>query len=110
MDLLVFPVPAPEIFWTTTRNGIQVFGMDSGLLRVGKLTDLILVDTKNTFFIPNQNTILNLVYTASGTVADTIICNGRILTVGGVAEGQEEMIQKGKNVGRDLVSRFRVDD
>ncbi len=98
-------MPAEDAFKMATINGAQALGIDAGVIEIGKLADLILVDLKSPSFNPNHNLISNVVYSASGSCVDTMICNGKILMQGGVVDGEEEVLDRAREVAEDLLRR-----
>lgn len=98
-------MPAEEAFQMATINGAQALGIDAGVIKVGKLADMILVDLKSPAFNPNHNLISNVVYSANGSCVDTVICDGKILMQSGRVRGEEETIEGASRTALDLVSR-----
>ena len=72
-------LPARETLELATRNGGKILGKDTGIIKKGKLADLILVDLKKTHFIPLHDIVSHLVYCARGGDVKTTICDGKIL-------------------------------
>ena len=72
-------LPASELMQVATTNGFKALKTNAGTLEVGKCADLMLIDLDNIAFVPNNNTLANLIYAAHGDVVDTVICNGEIL-------------------------------
>ncbi|MBQ6069795.1 MAG: amidohydrolase [Bacteroidales bacterium] len=70
---------AEELLDVATSNGFKTLGIDAGKIAVGKSADLMLVDLNNLAFVPNNNTLANLLYAAHGDAVDTVVCNGHIL-------------------------------
>jgi 5-methylthioadenosine/S-adenosylhomocysteine deaminase len=98
-------LPAEEVMRMATSNGAQALGIDTGAVQIGKLADLILVDLKSPSLNPNHNLISNLVYSASGSSVDTVICNGRILMRGGHVDGEDKVMEGAARAAQDLVQR-----
>ncbi len=97
--------PATEIFECATRNGAQILGLNCGSVEEGKLADLILVDLTDPTLSPGHNLISDAVYSANGSVVDTVICDGELLMQNRNIDGEEEIIENVKKVARDLFSR-----
>ncbi|TET91656.1 MAG: amidohydrolase [Methanomassiliicoccales archaeon] len=85
-------MPAGEAFQLATVNGAEALGFDAGVIEVGKLADLMLIDTRLPSFHPSHDLISNVVYSANGSCVDTVICDGEILMQEGVVKYQEEII------------------
>lgn len=67
------------IFDCATINGAKAFGIDGGVIEVGKLADALLINLRSHFLVSDYNLISNLVYSADSSCVDTVICNGKIL-------------------------------
>ena len=64
----------------------------------------MLVDLDNLAFVPNNNTLSNLVYAAHGDCVDTVICNGNIVMQGRHVKGEEETIREARRVVNKLIT------
>jgi 5-methylthioadenosine/S-adenosylhomocysteine deaminase len=98
-------LPAGEVLGMATANGAQALGIDAGVIEIGKLADLILVDLRSPAFNPNHNLVSNLVYSANGSCVDTVICDGKVLMRDGHVEGEERIMEGAANAAKDLVRR-----
>lgn len=98
-------LPAREALRMATINGARALGIDAGVIEVGKLADMILVDLRSPAFNPNHSLISNVVYSADGSCVDTVICDGRILMQDGHVEGEEEVTEGAVKTSLDLVQR-----
>lgn len=85
-------LPAQQVFDWATRNGAEAFGIDAGVIEVGKLADAILVRLDDPKMTPNHNLISNWVYAADISCIDTVICDGRIIMQGRHVPGEEEIL------------------
>lgn len=95
-------MPLGELMNLATVNGAKAMGLNSGVVEVGHLADLVLVDIDNYAFTPNLNFLSNLVYSANSSCIDTVICDGRILMEGGVVPGEREILDSVKRVCKKL--------
>ena len=95
-------VRAQDIFHTATRGGAEILGIPAGKVEEGFLADLVLYDLQTPAFVPNFNFVSNLVYSANGYHADTVICDGRILMENGHVAGEEEIMRKVREVTAEL--------
>lgn len=86
-------LPAGEALQIAARNGYKALRFDGGDIAVGKLADLMLIDLDNTAFIPNHNTLSNLIYAAHGDCVDTLICDGQILMEHRMADDEQEIME-----------------
>lgn len=72
-------VTAQEVLKMATINGAKGLGFDVGEIKVGKKADIILINTNQPHYYPQQNLISHLVYAGkSGDVYLTMV-NGKIL-------------------------------
>ena len=97
-------MPAAEALKVSTANGFKVLGIDAGVIETGKVADLMLVDLDNLAFVPNNNTLSNLVYAAHGDCVDTVICNGNIVMQGRHVKGEEETIREARRIVNKLIT------
>lgn len=73
-------LPAWEVLKMATVGGARALGFsDLGMLKTGYLADVILLDFHTPHFIPNHNTVANLVYTARGSDVVYTIVDGKIV-------------------------------
>lgn len=78
--------PAWEVLRMATIDGARAIGMDHqiGSLKPGKKADLIIVDLNSpalcpVYTQPVRNIVPNLVYSANGSQAKTVIIDGRVI-------------------------------
>ncbi len=98
-------LPALEAFELATLSGARALGIDAGIIGVGRLADLILVDPRRAEVTPRHDDFSNWVYSAHGNIVDTTICDGQVLMRGRRVKGEAEILEKAAAVARDLVSR-----
>jgi 5-methylthioadenosine/S-adenosylhomocysteine deaminase len=94
-----------ETFATATEVAEVLTGFKTGKIEEGYLADICLVNLNLPEMTPNFNLISNLVYSASGNVVDTVICDGKVLMENRHVPGEEEIIRKANAVAHHLVSR-----
>ena len=97
-------MPASEALNVATVNGFKALGVDAGEVAVGKTADLMLVNLDNLAFVPNNNTMSNLVYAAHGDCVDTVICNGKIVMRHRHVDGEEETIREARRIVSKLIT------
>ena len=73
---------AGEIWRIATQGGAEAFGLDGGVIAVGKLGDALLLDPSAPAFNPPRALASALVYAADTSCVDTVVCDGRILMEG----------------------------
>ncbi len=95
-------LPAHEAIKMATEWGAQALGINAGKIGEGYLADIILIRTDIPEMVPMHNWESNVVYSANGSAVDTVICDGKILMRNRKVEGEEEVIEK----VRQVVSAF----
>lgn len=98
---------APDILRMATNNGAKALGHDTGMLKVGKKADVILIETQNPLFVPllreNATQISShLVFASNGSIVDTSIINGEI-----VMRGRELTKANEREIIREANAAFR---
>ncbi|MCK5682335.1 amidohydrolase [bacterium] len=96
--------PADEVWRMATVTGAQIFGLNGGVIAVGRDADLLLIDCDRPEMAPGHNLISDLVYSASGAVVDTTIVAGKVLMQGRKVEGEAEIIASARAAARQLLS------
>ncbi|MEM3713087.1 MAG: amidohydrolase [Thermoproteota archaeon] len=74
-------LPAMTILEMVTKNGAKTIGLEHeiGSIEAGRKADIILIDLKKPYFIPKDNIISHLVYSAKGDAVSTVIIDGKII-------------------------------
>lgn len=73
-------LPAWEVLKMATVGGARALGFsDLGMLKTGYLADVILLDFHAPHFVPNHNTVANLVYAVRGSDVVCTIVDGKIV-------------------------------
>ncbi len=98
-------LPAGEAFKMATEGGARALSLDAGLIDEGALADFMLVDLRRPELTPGHSLVSDLVYSANGGCVDTVVCDGRVLMEGGSVEGEDEVLEKAREVALELVSR-----
>jgi len=96
---------AEDTFAIATEVAETLTGFKTGKIEEGFLADVCLVDLNRPEMTPNFNLISNLVYSASGNVVDTVICDGKVLMENRYVPGEEEIIEKAGKAAFNLVNR-----
>jgi len=94
-----------EVFNWATINGARALKINAGIIKEGKLADLILIDLKKTFFSPGHNFLSDVIYSGSGPSVSDSVCNGRILMLNGKVEGEREIIKRATRIAKDITKR-----
>ena len=74
-------VDADEVVKFATVNGAKALGMEGelGVISEGALADLILLDLTEPEFVPRNNLVSALCYSANGSEVTTMLVNGEIV-------------------------------
>ena len=91
-----------ELMQVASANGAQALGTDAGEIAVGKLADIILVDTDNYAFVPQLDLVSNFVYSANSSCVDTVICNGEIVMENRAVTGEKEILENARRICNKL--------
>lgn len=94
---------AKDMFACATCNAADMLGIPAGRLEEGCLADLVLWDLNTPAFTPNYNFVSNLVFSANGYCADTVLCDGRVLMENRHVEGEEEIMAKVNELAKAFV-------
>lgn len=72
---------AADVLRMATVNGAKAIGRrgELGEIKEGALADLILIDLNEPQFLPANNIISGLIYSAKGSEVDTVIVDGKVL-------------------------------
>lgn len=100
---------AETVLETATINGARACLMerDIGSIEAGKKADLAIFDATSYDWVPNLNPVSNLVYSASGSSAETVIVDGKLVMRERQLQGikEEDTIAKGREVAMNLVQK-----
>lgn len=89
-----------------TDGAAAAFGIDAGTIEVGRLADALLLDLRHPAMVADHNLTTNLVYSADGSVVDTLICDGQVLMENRHVPGEEDIIGEALEVA-SRISRDR---
>lgn len=70
---------AKEVFYWATLGGAKALGIKAGLIEKGYLADLVLINTKKLHFLPGDNILSHLVYSARGGDVERVFVNGNLV-------------------------------
>lgn len=97
-------LPASELLQVMSSNGYQALGLKGGTIEVDMLADFILVDLGNLAFIPNHDTLANLIYASHPDCIDSVFCDGRPLMLHRVIKDEAETLSEAKRVAVKLMA------
>jgi 5-methylthioadenosine/S-adenosylhomocysteine deaminase len=86
-------------------NPAPVFGLPGPTLEVGRPADLILIDTTGPEMQPPHSLTSNLVYSATGNVVDSAVCEGKVVMRHREIEGEDEIIAAACDAATRLFDR-----
>jgi 5-methylthioadenosine/S-adenosylhomocysteine deaminase len=98
-------LPATEMLDIATKNCAKAFKIKTGEIKEDYLADCFLVNLDNINFIPNHNTISNLIYSANPCSVDTTICNGEILMQNRKVKDEKKIISNARRVMKKLFNK-----
>jgi 5-methylthioadenosine/S-adenosylhomocysteine deaminase len=93
-----------EAFSMATIDPANALGMNCGVVEVGRLADLLLVNLHRPELTPGHNLVSDLVYSANGSCVDTVVCDGKILMENGRVKDEEMIMEKAKEIVHNLLS------
>lgn len=85
-------LPLNELISLATVNGAKALGLDTGVIEEGKLADISIVNTENSFFLSPGNFLSNLIYSAHSDCIEYVIVNGRFVMRGRKVKDEAQII------------------
>ncbi len=98
-------LPAGEALDMAIENPAHVFGLSGKKLFVGREADILLIDLGKPEMNPPHSLASHLVYSANGSVVDSLVVDGRVLMEHRVVEGEEEIVAKANEAAGRMVAR-----
>ena len=100
-------MPARQVLGMATVNGARAMGTNSGMLKVGCMADVIIVDVNKPHLTPIYNVASHLVYSASGSDVRTTIVNGNVLMndYKVLSMDEQKVMEDAKGAALNLISR-----
>ena len=89
-------MPLDELMAMTTSNAAKALGIDAGIIEVGALADILLVDTDSYHFLSPGSFEANLVYSAHSDSIDSVICGGRFVMKNRIVPEEKEILAEAK--------------
>lgn len=86
-------MPLKELIDCATINGAKALGINAGVVQEGKLADLMIVDTENSFFISDAPFLANFIYSAHSECIDSVICDGQFVMKNRRVSGENNVIE-----------------
>jgi 5-methylthioadenosine/S-adenosylhomocysteine deaminase len=97
---------AAETLAMGTTNPAPVFGLPGPEIEVGRAADFILIDGERPELSPSHSLTSDLVYSASGGVVDSVVCDGRVIMRHREIAGEEEILADARKAARSLFARL----
>ncbi|MBW6471444.1 MAG: amidohydrolase family protein [Methanosarcinaceae archaeon] len=100
-------LPARQVLEMATVNGARAMGINSGMLKVGCMADMIIVDMGKPHLTPLYDVPSHLVYSASGGDVRTTIVNGKVLMddYKVLSMDEKQVIESANGASVNLISR-----
>lgn len=98
-------LPAKETLDRATGAAARIFRLGQWQIVKGSKADIILIDLDRPEFVPNFDMNSDIVYSASSSAVDTVICMGQILMENRHVEGEEIICRQAARLARELVQR-----
>lgn len=100
-------LPAQQVLEMGTVNGAKALDKETGMLKVGKKADLIILDMKKPHLTPCFDVRSHLVYSAKGSDVRTTIVNGKVLMddYKVLVLDEQKVMEEAQKAAKDLVER-----
>ena len=100
-------LPARQVLEMATVNGAKALGTETGMLKVGKKADVIIVDMKKPHLTPCFDVPSQLVYSAKGSDVRTTIVDGKVLmdNYRVLALDEDKVMEEARRAAEELVAR-----
>jgi 5-methylthioadenosine/S-adenosylhomocysteine deaminase len=102
----VSALTAAETLAMATTNPAPAFGLPGPEIEVGRAADFILIDADRPELAPTHSLTSDLVYSASGNVVDSVVCDGRVIMRHREIPHEEEIIAATREAARELFARL----
>mgnify|MGYP001977308208 CR=1 FL=1 len=101
---------ASEALGVATRGGAAAHGIQAGVLEVGALADILVIDTTQPQFAPLHDPRSAIVYTAQGSDVDMNIVGGEIIVEDGRSTrvDQEAVVAEARSRAGELFDRIKL--
>ncbi|AKB27674.1 S-adenosylhomocysteine deaminase [Methanosarcina siciliae T4/M] len=103
-------LPARQVLEMATVNGAKALGTETGMLKVGRKADVIILDMKKPHLTPCFDVPSHLVYSAKGCDVRTTIVDGKVLmdNYRVLALDEEKVIEEARTAAEELVARVNA--
>ena len=97
---------AAETLAMGTANPAPAFGLPGPEIEVGRAADFILIDGERPELSPSHSLTSDLVYSASGDIVDSVVCDGRVIMRHREIAGEREILADARQAARALFARL----
>ena len=97
-------LPAAEVLSTASAGGATALGWNTGRLEPGMQADLFLTDLDNLAFVPNNNSLSNLIYAAHADCVDTTIRGGQVVMEHRKVKDEALIVAEARRAARKLIT------
>jgi len=70
---------AKDVFYWATLGGAKALNLKAGLIENGYLADLVLINARKLHFLPKENMLSHLVYSAKGSDVEKVFVGGELI-------------------------------
>jgi len=89
-------LPLDELISLATSHGAKALSLNTGTIEEGKIADLSIVNTDNSFFLSPAPFLANLIYSAHSDCIESVIANGEFVMKGRIVKGEEEILSNAR--------------
>jgi 5-methylthioadenosine/S-adenosylhomocysteine deaminase len=97
---------AAETLAMATTNPAPVFELPGPEIEVGRAADFILIDGERPELSPSHSLTSDLVYSASGNIVDSVVCDGRVIMRHREIAHEREILADARQAARALFARL----
>jgi 5-methylthioadenosine/S-adenosylhomocysteine deaminase len=103
-------LPAGKVLQMGTVNGAKAIDPETGILKVGKKADLIVLDMKKPHLTPCFDVRSHLVYSAKGSDVRTTIVDGKVLmdNYRVLVLDEQKVVEEAQKAADDLATRAKA--
>jgi len=89
-------LPLEELISLATTHGAKALSLNTGTIEEGKIADLSIVNTDNSFFLSPAPFLANLIYSAHSDCIESVIANGEFVMKERIVKGEEEILSNAR--------------
>ncbi len=93
-----------DVMAVLSKNGSKALGVNAGEIAVGKLADIIFIDTDTEAFVPNYNFESNFIYAANSSCIKHVMVDGKFVMKDRHVDGEEEIRAKAREISSKLIN------